>query len=818
MKNNLKLRHLLCFCMISTLFISVFVVKVNAQVEPGVRARTGEPLVLPPAKVLSISPVFTEYGKISLSVDGLGTLDNNGIIQVEKPVGATVRRAFLAAASMALSNRILIDGDVKIDGADVNWDMSTPSTIGAYNHWAEVTSIVKPKIDAAPPGRVNFTITEVRTLGIDGEILAVIFDDPGQITENTVVLFFGAQDIAGDTFVIGLADPLDMDDPSLILDMGLGISFGFQQATSPTGQYSIIDVNGVRLSTSAGGQDDGDNKNGSLLTVGGLDDSNANPADPFQLPGGPRTDDELYNLKPFVSTGDVSIIVETINPSNDDNIFFASLFLTVTGVVEGIVLGPSTASNVIGVSHTVTATVLDDLGNPIVGRDVEFEIISGPHAGLTGSDVTDPSGEASFTYTGTSIGTDVIIASFVNNKGDTIISNKVTKEWYSELQCQVTIVSPTDGAIICKDSVRVKGIHDVSSGFPPYTVTCDVNGIPATVSGINFEATVPVESGYNLIVAKCTVTDSCSNTAVCSDSISVFYDDIPPTCDFTQDETGVTGTFTDNESGIASIVSLYLVGGILEVDPFTPGDKNVAFRIIREDPAASIGFDIQVTDMCGNILICDPIMQILSADGITSHQEFSFPSVERYFQLTNHGLSQVEIDLNGNKFSLFTDPFRAEQEINTYLMPMEGSVTIDMQKYLLEENTMIIEVGGLPGTNADMIISNFSFEVNYILELQPILPEVFQLAQNYPNPFNPETNMRFNIPAQMTEGAHVQLCVYNVLGQLVRTLVNETRFPGQHVVKWDSKNDLGDRVPSGVYFYTIVAGDFKATKKMTLLK
>jgi len=151
-------------------------------------------------------------------------------------------------------------------------------------------------------------------------------------------------------------------------------------------------------------------------------------------------------------------------------------------------------------------------------------------------------------------------------------------------------------------------------------------------------------------------------------------------------------------------------------------------------------------------------------------------------------------------------------------MPVEGSVTIDLQAHLTELNTMTIEVYGLPGTTAELMLSNFSTEVDYILELQPVLPISFQLSQNYPNPFNPETNIRFNIPAQATDGVHVQLVVYNLLGQLVRVLIDEMRFPGHHIIQWDSNNEIGERVQSGVYFYMIVAGDFKAIKKMTLLR
>jgi hypothetical protein len=287
--------------------------------------------------IASIAPVVTETGRISLSIDGLGTLSDSGIIQVEKPAGATVRSAYLAAVTTGFFNHQLVDGDVQIDGVDINWDQETPSSIQSWNYWADVTSLVKPKIDAAPAGRVDFTIVEAGTLVIDGEILAVIFDDPNQTVDHTVILLFGAQSVAGDTFVVGLTDPIDTGDPNLILDMSLGISFGAQEGASQ--QFSEVDVNGQRLTSSAGGADDGSSdptllNNGALLTVGGLDDSNNNPPDPFALPADdPRIDDELYSLIPFVSDGDTIITTETRNPSTDDNIFFAAFYVSNTAVI-----------------------------------------------------------------------------------------------------------------------------------------------------------------------------------------------------------------------------------------------------------------------------------------------------------------------------------------------------------------------------------------------------------------------------------------------------------------------------------------------------
>jgi len=89
------------------------------------------------------------------------------------------------------------------------------------------------------------------------------------------------------------------------------------------------------------------------------------------------------------------------------------------------------------------------------------------------------------------------------------------------------------------------------------------------------------------------------------------------------------------------------------------------------------------------------------------------------------------------------------------------------------------------------------------------LPENFFLSQNYPNPFNAGTEIAYEIPKDV----YVTLKVYNVLGVEVATLVDAYKEAGFHTVRWDARN-----VASGVYFCTIWAGDFKATKKMVMLK
>ena len=93
-------------------------------------------------------------------------------------------------------------------------------------------------------------------------------------------------------------------------------------------------------------------------------------------------------------------------------------------------------------------------------------------------------------------------------------------------------------------------------------------------------------------------------------------------------------------------------------------------------------------------------------------------------------------------------------------------------------------------------------------------PTEFDLRQNYPNPFNPTTIIEYALP----KASEVKIQIYNILGQKVRNLVDETQKAGYKMIHWDGKDDEGKEVSSGIYFYRIVAEDFVKCKKMTLLK
>ena len=140
----------------------------------------------------------------------------------------------------------------------------------------------------------------------------------------------------------------------------------------------------------------------------------------------------------------------------------------------------------------------------------------------------------------------------------------------------------------------------------------------------------------------------------------------------------------------------------------------------------------------------------------------------------------------------------------------QGSLCVEQID--IHKNSVIIGHGSL--YTAKEAQSVFDIPEVSANDVAAIIPESFELKQNYPNPFNPTTTITFTIP----ETSNLTLKIYNINGQLVRTLVNGTYEPGTHNLIWDTVSDNGSRVSSGIYFYQLVSKDFKEMKKMLLLK
>ncbi|MEV4536688.1 GDSL-type esterase/lipase family protein [Asanoa sp. NPDC049518] len=290
-----------------------------------------------------------ERGRISRSVAAVASdTAAGGTLTLRKPAGATVRRAYAAVATTGFRGTRLVE-PVTVDGEPIALDNEVATGISSFNYLADVTGLLKSKLDSAAAGPVTFSVVEPQPDAVDGEIFVVVFDDPAVTVDLTVSLLYGALSPTGDEYQVELATPINRGDRNTRLEMSLGISFSYQSAG--TQQFSTVDVNGQRLTSAAGGEDDGADHDGALITVGGEGDAAANPADAQTGPSEPRSDDELYDLLPFVDDSDRRVTVRTANPSLDDNILLAVFTMNppVTGITTGagpdyVAIGDSTTT------------------------------------------------------------------------------------------------------------------------------------------------------------------------------------------------------------------------------------------------------------------------------------------------------------------------------------------------------------------------------------------------------------------------------------------------------------------------------------------
>ncbi|MCL5737508.1 MAG: T9SS type A sorting domain-containing protein [Bacteroidetes bacterium] len=139
----------------------------------------------------------------------------------------------------------------------------------------------------------------------------------------------------------------------------------------------------------------------------------------------------------------------------------------------------------------------------------------------------------------------------------------------------------------------------------------------------------------------------------------------------------------------------------------------------------------------------------------------------------------------------------------------EGSMT-NIQDGFFDNNGTLITAGytSVGPSNMVSFIKKYEFNITPVNEPKPV-PTSFALSQNYPNPFNPTTTISYDLPTR----TNVTLMVYNVLGQMVATLVNGEQTAGEHRATFD-----GSRFASGTYFYVLQAGSFRSVQKMMLVK
>lgn len=177
---------------------------------------------------------------------------------------------------------------------------------------------------------------------------------------------------------------------------------------------------------------------------------------------------------------------------------------------------------------------------------------------------------------------------------------------------------------------------------------------------------------------------------------------------------------------------------------------------------------------------------------------------------------------------IFDARFSDESRIND---SDEALIKIQSSSYPIKINVFNASPGKISAYTLTEILADKDIKTHQLREGETILitdpgiknlrlkksisiPLTFMISQNYPNPFNPTTEIKYGIPH--TE--KVEIIIYNALGQKIKTLVSEKKEPGFYTVVWDATNDAGKKVSSGIYFYRIQAGKYRAMKKMALVK
>lgn len=551
--------------------MNIMPVPVNAQSST---AKKNIPGTFPKNKVINsasesgvgLQQFYSSTGHYTLSADGIGSLSSAMKIRVNKPnASATVQKAVLISS---VTYGTINDGCVTLDGTSIKWDGSATSTSGFsfHNYWADVTSLVAKKINGLPAGISTLDITECSTGSIEGEALLVVFKDAAA-TEKTIVIMLGAQNPSGDNFSVTLAQPIDPKKAGALLDMGLGIGYSYQ--TNGSNQASQISVNDKRLTSSAGGEDDGYPANGGLITVGGIGDKDNNPADPMANPTNPRSDDELYSILPFITKTTTSLNINTINPSLDDNIFLAYFALSGAAIIgEGILLSQTQTSGNVGTKHTVIATVVNSLGDPITNRTVTFTVTSGPNTGNKYSTKTNSKGEASYTYTGSGgSGTDNIEACFTNNESEKICSNTLSFEW---MNASNVYYSKSSGDL---HKIATWGVNTDGSGTNPTDFGAGKTFVLANRT-VNYNMTADWIIGGEIV-----------NNAGNKLNIN----------GYTLTEAGISGTGTISGSNTSNLIVTGSSGaGILN---FTPAANALKNFTIRNNASAGLGNALNVYGM-----------------------------------------------------------------------------------------------------------------------------------------------------------------------------------------------------------------------------
>ena len=257
------------------------------------------------------------------------------------------------------------------------------------------------------------------------------------------------------------------------------------------------------------------------------------------------------------------------------------------------------------------------------------------------------------------------------------------------------------------------------------------------------------------------------------------------TSNFGNDGFGAAPVFKRiNEAGDNSAASVEVLG-VDEVDAWWPGR---VFEVTTRVTGMSdvMAYDLSISYDPERVKLVSSTQAVVEGDVFADNARGTL-----FFQRSEPGLVEVTAGRVGRE------------------MTASGDADLVTVRFV----TLADEPGMIEVVSGQLVNSAYQ-GVDMRVKRAQALPDIAALHQNFPNPFNPSTEIRFDIPTART----VKLRVFNQLGQTVRTLVESRMKAGSYRIKWDGKTEAGQGVSSGVYFYSLEAGDYSQIRKMTLVK
>ncbi len=298
------------------------------------------------------------------------------------------------------------------------------------------------------------------------------------------------------------------------------------------------------------------------------------------------------------------------------------------------------------------------------------------------------------------------------------------------------------------------------------------------------------------------------------------------------DSSGVLGgtpSYTDLGTGIPVIIQAVNENGYMDIfnttinvsGKLSANNELNSFVIQNNDDKFTQGFTdssyIKIVFKSGEV--AGKNLNITRYAGLSSHDKYgSTPMFSKTI-----GYYEISTDAAGFSASL-------RFGYNETLLQEKGISENDLVICFLDENDYRGKTWKVVSSNNNISNKIIKTTVNHfslwtvttktealitgILDNNNHVPGEFELFQNYPNPFNPATEIRYAIP----KASFVKLEIFSETGRLIRTLVSKDLPTGYHKEVWDGRNDTGIKVGSGLYIFRISTGNFRAVKKMTLLK